>query len=295
MGEHQTSIDIELQPVANGNDAGAAYVNRQDCVNGLETGGETEKLLSEDCVDSGATRRPTDTKQFSDNCVDVPANGGASKTKNVSEDCVDGPAVRRIDPEKDALDGPPKEEEKSVVDQIKEELNYKVCKKVPMWAVLVIIFITVLLLIFASLTLCRVTYEDPDEKYDSSKFDASRSFNGSFELRNIESVEKPRNMVSMLNQPLTLELKNMLDDLYESSPALGRYFSKSEINNFRNGPVTASYTLKFKMPSKEEGELTHFTLSREMVYNVFKQFLYDQAVEDSHRIYIEPASLTMSQ
>ncbi|CDR04435.1 unnamed protein product [Oncorhynchus mykiss] len=40
-------------------------------------------------------------------------------------------------------------------------------------------------------------------------------------------------------------------------------------------------------------ELEQFTLSREMVYNVFRQSLYDQDPELNHPLYIHPASLDM--
>lgn len=43
----------------------------------------------------------------------------------------------------------------------------------------------------------------------------------------------------------------------------------------------------------EDDQLRNFTLSREMVYNVFRQFLYDQEPNDSGPTYIDRLSLTM--
>lgn len=61
----------------------------------------------------------------------------------------------------------------------------------------------------------------------------------------------------------------------------------------RNGPVIADYKLTFLMPEEQQDELTNFTLSREMVYNVFRQFLYDQDPDESNSMYIDPVSLNM--
>lgn len=58
--------------------------------------------------------------------------------------------------------------------------------------------------------------------------------------------------------------------------------------------VTASYRLRFLMPEDERGQLANFTLSRETVYNVLRQFLYDQESGESGPLYIDPASLSMS-
>lgn len=48
------------------------------------------------------------------------------------------------------------------------------------------------------------------------------------------------------------------------------------------------------MPEEEKDQLRNFTLSREMVYNVFRQFLYDQESE-SDPMFIDPASLKMDK
>ena len=58
-------------------------------------------------------------------------------------------------------------------------------------------------------------------------------------------------------------------------------------------PVSASFRLSFLMPAEEQSELKRITLSREMVYNVLRQSLFDQEVTTDRR-YIEPGSLNMS-
>ena len=62
----------------------------------------------------------------------------------------------------------------------------------------------------------------------------------------------------------------------------------------RNGSVMADYQLEFLMPEEGQDQLRNFTLSREMVYNVFRQFLYDQEPNESEPMYIDPVSLKMS-
>uniref|UniRef100_A0A3B4YHQ0 SEA domain-containing protein n=1 Tax=Seriola lalandi dorsalis TaxID=1841481 RepID=A0A3B4YHQ0_SERLL len=84
-----------------------------------------------------------------------------------------------------------------------------------------------------------------------------------------------------------------LADIYRSSPALGRYFSKAEIHVLRNSSVIADYHLTFLMPEEQQDQLRNFTLSREMVYNVFRQFLYDQEPDSSELLYIDPLSLNI--
>lgn len=61
----------------------------------------------------------------------------------------------------------------------------------------------------------------------------------------------------------------------------------------RNGSVIANYQLTFVMPAEQQDQLRNFTLSREMVYNVFRQFLYDQEPDESKPMYIDPLSLKM--
>lgn len=61
----------------------------------------------------------------------------------------------------------------------------------------------------------------------------------------------------------------------------------------RNGSVIADYTLTFVMPEEDQELLKNFTLSRDMVFNVFRQFLYDQSLQETEPTYIERSSLTM--
>lgn len=60
-----------------------------------------------------------------------------------------------------------------------------------------------------------------------------------------------------------------------------------------NGSVIADYELTFVMPEEEQDLLTSFTLSRNMVYNVFRQFLHEQGLLESDPMYIDASSLNM--
>ncbi|XP_039646925.1 TPA-induced transmembrane protein homolog isoform X2 [Perca fluviatilis] len=183
----------------------------------------------------------------------------------------------------------------SSVDRIKRELNEVVYWKVKLWMVILFIFVLIVAVIMISLVLCSVIHEDEDENFDRSLFTVPRSFNGSFQLPNLVFTEELSTRSSSESQTLAAHLQEKLAGLYRSSPALGRYFSEAEISAFRNGSVIADYQLTFVMPEEQQDQLRNVTLSREMVYNVFRQFLYDQEQPDeSGQMYIDPVSLNMS-
>nr|XP_020470410.1 TPA-induced transmembrane protein isoform X2 [Monopterus albus] len=181
----------------------------------------------------------------------------------------------------------------SNVHRIKRELNEVIFWKIRRWMVIVIILIIILLVIFISLALCSAIYDDEEEKIDPSLLKVPQYFNGSFQLPNLISTEDLVSLSSTESQTLAADLQKKLADLYTSSPALGQYFSKAEIFAFRNGSVIADYQLTFLMPEEQQDQLRQFTLSREMVYNVFRQFLYDQEPDKSERLFIDPVSLSM--
>ncbi|XP_008288577.1 TPA-induced transmembrane protein homolog isoform X2 [Stegastes partitus] len=183
--------------------------------------------------------------------------------------------------------------------RIKKELNQPVCEKVKqirLWMVIIFIFVLMALVIVVSMAVCSAVHEDEDDQFDSSLFKVPHYFNGSFQLPNQLFKEELLNLHSSESQELAAELQIKMADLYRSSPALGRYFSKAEVLAFRNGSVTADYKLTFVLPEEQQDQLRNFTLSREMVYNVFRQFLYDQEPVESAEsgpMFIDPVSLKM--
>lgn len=186
--------------------------------------------------------------------------------------------------------------ENSAVCRVKEELNEVVFGRVRLWMIIIFLFLLIALVIIISLAVCSAIHEDVDDKYDSSLFKVPHYFNGSFQLPNQVFKEELLDLYSNESQALTADLQQKMTDLYRFSPALGRYFSKAEILAFRNGSVIADYMLKFVLPEEQQHELRNFTLSREMVYNVFRQFLYDQEPDESAEsgpMHIDPVSLKM--
>lgn len=184
-------------------------------------------------------------------------------------------------------------QEMSSVCRIKRELNEVVFWRARLWMVIIFIFLIILIIIIISLAVCSAIHEDVDENFDPSLFKVPQYFNGSFQLPNLVFTEELFTLSSNESQALAADLQEKLADLYRSSPALGRYFSEAEIHAFRNGSVIADYQLTFLLPEEHQDQLRNLTLSREMVYNVFRQFLYDQEPDESGQMYIDPVSLNM--
>ncbi|MEQ2261397.1 hypothetical protein XENORESO_009827, partial [Xenotaenia resolanae] len=57
--------------------------------------------------------------------------------------------------------------------------------------------------------------------------------------------------------------------------------------------AVVQYKLTFVYPEEQQAELRNFTLSSEMVFNVFRQFLYDQSDVESEILFVDPSSLKM--
>ncbi|XP_037123754.1 TPA-induced transmembrane protein [Syngnathus acus] len=183
----------------------------------------------------------------------------------------------------------------SAVHRVKRELGKVVCGgKVRLWMVLLLLPVVLVAVILISLSLCSVVYRDPDDKFNRSTFRVPRLFNGSFVLPGLNFTEDLLSLSSNRRRDLTGDLQGKLSNVYTSSPALGRYFSKAEIHTLRNGSVIAEYQLTFFMPEEHQEQLKNFTLSRKMVYNVLRQFLYAQDRAASSALYIDPVSLELS-
>ncbi|XP_053734286.1 TPA-induced transmembrane protein homolog isoform X2 [Synchiropus splendidus] len=171
-------------------------------------------------------------------------------------------------------------EKGSKVCRVKEELNEVVFWKFRMWMILIFILLLIVAVVLISLVLCSLVYRDKDEGFDASAFNVSRLFNGSFRM------ESPAANQSRALRP---RLQEQLEALYKSSPALGRYFSSAEVAPLREDPAVAEFRLKFLMPEAQQAQLRRFTLSREMIYNVLRQFLWEQP-----GLQVEPSSLRLS-
>ncbi|XP_017346950.1 uncharacterized protein LOC108278243 isoform X2 [Ictalurus punctatus] len=167
------------------------------------------------------------------------------------------------------------------LNRLKTELNESVCRNLKVWMLLLIGFSLIILVIFLPIYFCAVNQEDMDDKYSVTEFVVPRFFNGNFTLLN-------KNVT--LDEQSQSNLTQMLTHIYRSSYALGRYFSIAKVNALRSSSSSVEYKLTFKMP-EEHKQIIRYTLSKEMVYHVLLQQLYDQDAGDS--LYIEPTSLTM--
>ncbi|XP_017552285.1 TPA-induced transmembrane protein [Pygocentrus nattereri] len=174
-----------------------------------------------------------------------------------------------------------------VLERLKKELNETVVWKIKVWMAILIAFVFIVSVILLFLFLCSDHQEDVDDQYDASSFVVPLFFRGSFTLANQSFVQDSTPQPN-LDDGLPKNLQQKLTDIYKSSHALERYFSLATINTLRNASV--QYQLQFKMPLEHE-QLTHYTLSREVVYHVLLQHLLDQDTENS--LYIEPSSLNM--
>ncbi|XP_053363970.1 TPA-induced transmembrane protein [Clarias gariepinus] len=159
--------------------------------------------------------------------------------------------------------------------RLKRELNEQACWKLKVWMLLLITLILIIFVIFFSVYFCTVPGEDVDEKYDRAEFVVPRLFSGNLST-------------TLVNETFILHAQQKLSNIYTSSYALGRYFSQATVKEMSSSSVL--YNLTFLMP-EEHGQLTNYTLSKEMVFNVLLQELYDQEPDDP--LYIEPTSLTM--
>uniref|UniRef100_A0A3Q2EBX3 SEA domain-containing protein n=1 Tax=Cyprinodon variegatus TaxID=28743 RepID=A0A3Q2EBX3_CYPVA len=161
-------------------------------------------------------------------------------------------------------------------------------KKLKKWIACIFLFVIIAIVIGISCAVCfgikEYDEDDGDETYDQSKFNQKQKFNGSFQITH----EPMSNETQVL-----LDLQEKLAGLYKSSPALGRFFSEAETLFPRNESAVVQYRLTFVFPEEQQADLKKFTLSREMVYNVFRQFLYDQDENELGKIFIEPFSLKM--
>ncbi|XP_026138579.1 TPA-induced transmembrane protein [Carassius auratus] len=166
--------------------------------------------------------------------------------------------------------------------RVKKELNEVVVWKLKLWTLILIVFTAIALVIGISIIVCAVVDDDEDEKYDKSSFVVPRFFRGNFTL-DAESFDSETK-----EEDTMIELKEQLTGVYNSSPALERYFHSVTINNLQN--TTGQFKLQFMMPL-EHDKLILYTLSLKMVKHVLLQHLYDRDTGDP--FYIIPTSLHM--
>ncbi|KAL0972657.1 hypothetical protein UPYG_G00192510 [Umbra pygmaea] len=202
----------------------------------------------------------------------------------------EGPGQQQVNVQSDG----PGEQQASAVCRLREQLNHQVLWKIRLWMVLIFLFVLIALLVVVSIFLCSVLHQDMDDTYDPALFVLPIYFNGSFQLTN--QILTPELLYPASNQSKTLssQLEQTFSTVHLRPP------SRAGISDFRNssgitdhGSVVAEYWLHFQVP-QDDTELMQFTMSRAMVFNIFKQSLYDREPERNHSLYIRPASLNMN-
>ncbi|XP_056612868.1 TPA-induced transmembrane protein [Triplophysa dalaica] len=173
--------------------------------------------------------------------------------------------------------------------RVKRELNEVVVWKLKVWMLILIILFLITLIVSVSLIVCAAGYNDEDEKYDRSSFVVERFYTGNFTLAKNNFTSHPLTQPDESEQLLE-QLQQQLTAVYNSSPALARYFSNVTINNFRD--ETAQFELQFIIPSENE-QLVRNTLSRDMVKGVLLQHFYDQDSDAGDHLYVIPTSLSI--
>ncbi|XP_043940425.1 TPA-induced transmembrane protein isoform X2 [Protopterus annectens] len=161
-----------------------------------------------------------------------------------------------------------------------------VCWKCRLWMLLLAIFGAIVLVVIVSLVLYSVIYTDEDDIVDNSLKSTGKPqyYEGTMRLKQLASDDVMT----------TDKAKQMLTDVYNSSPALGRYFVEAIVFE-SNDTTTVTYSLKFALPP-DHSLLLQYTLSEEVLVNVLKQYVCDQedSPEGGQGLQIEPSSLILT-
>ncbi|XP_007236788.3 TPA-induced transmembrane protein [Astyanax mexicanus] len=183
------------------------------------------------------------------------------------------------------------EKKPKVLKNLKKELNETVFWKIKLWMAILIFLVSIISLILLLLFLCSGQKDDADDKYDRSSFVVPLKFTGTFTLANYSRVQDPVSQAELDNK-MVINLGQKLTHIYESSPTLERYFSLAQIETIRQKDATVEFKLVFKMP-EENKQLKRYILSREMVYSVLLQNLFELDTEDQPYIVLSSLSMEM--
>ncbi|XP_019381297.1 PREDICTED: TPA-induced transmembrane protein [Gavialis gangeticus] len=167
----------------------------------------------------------------------------------------------------------------------RQEVFWK-CK---LWMLILAVFLVIILLITFSLILYSEVYTDEDEYWDPDLVSHGNhhNFSGTLKVR------------CSAGTAYSEDLTKKLTDVYNSSPALGRYFVSAHVVSFSDENATAFYQLLFSLPPVTE-EFMKYTMSKEFVMNVLRQNIldeedsYDKGASDCTKIRLDPDSLTLT-
>ncbi|XP_077198307.1 TPA-induced transmembrane protein isoform X2 [Paroedura picta] len=153
------------------------------------------------------------------------------------------------------------------------EIVFWKCK---LWMILTSAFLCLILVIIISLTLYSVVYIDEDEYWDlESIANGSRqNFTGMLKIH----CANPDWLLSESAYHLLSEnLSKRLADVYNNSPALGRYFISAKVISLSYENKTAFFELEFSVPPEcETEEFMKNRMSEMFVKNILRQNIYDR-------------------
>uniref|UniRef100_A0A2D4MD12 SEA domain-containing protein n=1 Tax=Micrurus spixii TaxID=129469 RepID=A0A2D4MD12_9SAUR len=169
--------------------------------------------------------------------------------------------------------------------------------KCKLWMVITSVFLLLNLLITLSLILYSVVHIDEDEYWDPELIASGKQHNFS----GIVNIKCPNPNVLLSETAydvFSTNLNKRLKDVYSYSPALGRYFTSSEVTSFSGENNTASYYLQFLVPP-ESADFMKYRMSKEFVMNILRQNIYDKQnisdldIPECTDIILDPSSVTI--
>nr|XP_056714356.1 TPA-induced transmembrane protein [Euleptes europaea] len=175
------------------------------------------------------------------------------------------------------------------------EIVFWKCK---LWMVITSVFLCLILVIIISLKFYSEIYIDEDEYWDLQTIANGDHHNFSGILK-IHCANPDWLLSESAYQILSENLSKRLTDVYNHSPALGRYFISAEVISFSDENKTASFELGFSVPPETE-EFMKNRMSETFVKNVLRQNIYDQkeiygiVITGCTDLMLDPTSLSVS-
>ncbi|XP_074755147.1 TPA-induced transmembrane protein isoform X1 [Athene noctua] len=177
----------------------------------------------------------------------------------------------------------------------KENDHWKSCRNVvfwkcKLWMVITTIFLVFFLVILISLILYSTVYTDEDDYWDPDALLNSgyyRNFSGTLEL------------MCGLPHLFSEDITKRLTDVYNSSPALGRYFRSAQVVYFSNESSTVFYQLEFSVPPQTDGFMENM-MNPDFIRNILRQNIYDEydtfnpETSECNTLKLDPTSLTLT-
>ncbi|XP_074070586.1 TPA-induced transmembrane protein [Macrotis lagotis] len=170
--------------------------------------------------------------------------------------------------------------------QVRRQNPWKFCNepvkgRCKLWMAIVSIIIGFILMIFISYIIHEASYSDEDEN-EILELASNKTF--------MITLKVPEECMDE-EDTLSNELSQNLTKLYNTSPALSRYFASVEVADSSDNS-TVAYQLHFAVPL--EDNFMKYMMSEELVLGILRQHFHDQSDSRCKTLGIDPASLTIS-